>query len=205
MTSPSCSFAECLVNEGTISNSGNITLNSAVDSVGIDDSGTIVNMGNLTIENVAVTGQGIYNEGTGTIINTASGSVLLESTGDETTGIYNSGTITNSGDITAVSPSSSSFALGLLNAGTVTNYGMAVITGTGEFGMVMGDSGAVGTFNNYGTIANRGTTTDPFDNYYGVLNEECGDIVVGIASFQGTVDYYAWGRLSPACNRRCQA
>jgi hypothetical protein len=188
VVSPTCSFAECLVNAGTISNSGNITINSAAGSDGIYNSGTLTNSGNLTIRESAVTGDGIYN--IGKITNTNSGVMILENSGDETLGIFNSGTMTNYGNVTADNPNGSG---GVLNLASITNYGYVSTKSASEFGVENGASGYPAKFTDYGTISNSVGSSDPFDNYYGVLNLECGYVVTGKAISSGIINTYACG------------
>lgn len=184
---PSCSFAECLVNGGTINNAGNITVDTAAGACGIYNTGTIQNSETITVKDSAVTGTGICN--LGTVTNTNVGIIVLRNTGDETLGINNGGTLTNSGNITTATTGT---AEGIFNLGSATNYGTLTIQNTGGFGVGNGAGGHAAVFTNYGSIMARGGT-DPFDNYDGVLNRECGDSIVGTTITTGTVNTYACG------------
>ena len=185
---PTCGFSECFVNDGTINNLGNITINTAAGPAGIYNSGTIVNSGNLTIADSGVTGDGIYN--IGTLTNTDSGVIVLANTGDETLGIYNFGTITNNGNLTAANPN---YDLGVFNLANFANYGYINIESTSEFGVDNGASGYNAVFTNYGAIWNNGGSSESFSNYYGTLNRECGDVVTGGSIPGGVINTYACG------------
>ena len=171
---------------GEITNTGIIS-GTSTSGTGICNSGTMENITNRGLISGYDTGSGIYNDSSEikNITNAGLISGIDNSTGDGS-GIYNYKSeiknITNTGIISGYGTSSSNVSkgYGINNPSSeiknITNTGVIY----GKDSAIKNDSGTIGTVNNYGILATKGSSvyTDTINNYGMYITEADGKITV---------------------------
>ena len=171
---------------GEITNTGIIS-GTSTSGTGICNSGTMENITNRGLISGYDTGSGIYNDSSEikNITNAGLISGIDNSTGDGS-GIYNYKSeiknITNTGIISGYGTSSSNVSkgYGINNPSSeiknITNTGVIY----GKDSAIKNDSGTIGTVNNYGILATKGSSvyTDTINNYGMYITETDGKITV---------------------------